>query len=181
QGNVRVTADALDRTFFVTFGGPLAGTTTPPIAAVVASGSGTISVATVSTGPIQTVGLTAAGLQAMLNAMLARPISPGGGGGTASVYTDSTGTNYIVSFGGTLTGIATPALQLQNLVPNTSVTIQQLLTGGATGTGVAGGATLQLQSATGFTESSLKPLTLNGSGVNGAGALENVSGNNIWG
>ena len=53
-----------------------------------------------------------------------------------------------------------------------------LLAGAVSGTDVASGATLQLQSGT---ETSGKVLTLNGAGFNNAGALENVSGINTWG
>ena len=65
------------------------------------------------------------------------------------------------------------------------ISVTQLVAGGASSVTVASGATLQLQSvqgnsATYFTESSLKSLTINGAGFNGAGALENVSGNNTW-
>jgi autotransporter-associated beta strand protein len=48
----------------------------------------------------------------------------------------------------------------------------------AQGTTVASGATLQLQGGIGITT---EKLNLNGSGYDGAGALENVSGNNTWG
>jgi autotransporter-associated beta strand protein len=51
------------------------------------------------------------------------------------------------------------------------------LGGSANGTTVAGGATLQIE---GGISVSSEPLTLNGTGVSGTGALRNMLGNNTW-
>jgi large repetitive protein len=138
----------------------------------------------VNTAPIQTSTLTAATLEAALNKLLQVATSPGLGSGTATVVATGSGTNFTVTFGGSLQGLAVPLLVVENTVPNTSVAITRTLPGGQSSTTVdrnaTNQATLQLQSAAGFTEASLKPLTLNGTGFNN-GALENVAGNNTWG
>ncbi len=48
------------------------------------------------------------------------------------------------------------------------------------GTSVSNGATLQIQSATSLTYSTSEALSLNGAGFGGAGALQNVAGNNTF-
>jgi autotransporter-associated beta strand protein len=135
----------------------------------------------VNTGPITTAGLTAAKLETALNTMLANALAPGGGTGTARVTTTPSGLSYIVTFGGSLRGSDVALLAVQNLVPNTSINITKILAGGVSNTTVATGSSLQLQSATGFTEASLKPLFISGPGLDNQGALASTGGSNTWG
>ena len=123
-------------------------------------------------------GATAAQVQTALDALAT--ISPN------TVQVTQVGNAYLVYFNdGTLAHEAQP-----HLVPNwttgiQSVNVSQVVLGGNSTINVASGATLQFQSlqsdpVTYFTESSFKPLTINGLGFNNQGALENVSGNNTW-
>ena len=70
-----------------------------------------------------------------------------------------------------------PLLVAGNFTGSTVALVALLLPGDADGTTVASGATLQLQ---GTNDASGKFLTLNGTGYNNAGALENLSGYNTW-
>ena len=135
----------------------------------------------VNTGPLS-FGVTAAQLQNALNSvsMLQNPLAPGYVNattfGTATVIPEATGNSFIVTFGGTLAGVSVPLLFANPafFTGNTSAATLQVLAGGASSITVATGATLQLQSVQGspgtyFTESSLKPLTINSTGVNNGG------------
>ena len=127
-------------------------------------------------------GATAATVQADLNALSTI--------GTNVVSVSQVGNNYFVYFnGGILAHLAQPAITGAIVTAGVSTPIvTQILVGGASSTTVSSGATLQTQSAAPaadaaawFTEDSGKALTINGTGFNNAGALENVSGNNTWG
>ena len=154
-----------------------------------ASGSFTLFITgypvAVTTGPIP-VPVTANSLAAAINTMLAVAGSPGyvsaGSHGSASVAAESSGSIYVVTFGGTLAGVAVPLMVAPAgfFTGGASATIAQLLIGGESTTTVDAGASLQMQGAA-VSESSLKPLVLNGAGYNNAGALESVSGGNTWG
>ena len=134
----------------------------------------------VTTGAI-TVPLTAASLATALNNMLAIPGSPGyvsvSNHGSAVVTLESSGSAYVVTYGGTLAGVSVPLLQAPAgfLTGNAGAVIAQLLYGGQSTTTVEAGATLQLQSVTSLTEASGKGLILNGFGVNNAGRLSKAS------
>jgi autotransporter-associated beta strand protein len=132
-----------------------------------------------NTTPLIPYGVSASLLQADLNALATI------GGVNGSVSVTQVGLNYYVYFnGGSLAHAAQIPLVATFTSGISSVSITQALLGGASAVTVASGATIQTQSTTAptyFTESSLKPLTLNGLGFNNAGALENVSGNNAWG
>ncbi len=128
----------------------------------------------VTTGSILTTTLTPATFNTALASLMSNPSSPGGGTGTAiATLNPLTGSTYTVTFGGSLAGLPVPLLNVQATQPNTSVGIVTLLNGGASSTIVANGATLQDETPT---ETSFKPLTLYGAGLNNAGALENVTG-----
>ncbi len=141
-----------------------------------------------TTGPLQ-YGLPASGgasatasVQNALNALSSiSSINPYG------VTVTQVGNNYYVYFNGA--GLAN---QYQNPITYvkplsagiSSIVITHPLAGGATNVDVANGAALQTQSGTtaqAFSENSGKYLTIAGSGFNGNGALENVSGTNAWG
>ena len=136
-----------------------------------------------ATAPIPISGLTSSILQSDLDTALA--------GIDGKVSVTGSGANYVIDFGApgsTFIGKSLPTLT-STVTGNTTVnTLATTLAGAASFITVANGATLQLQSSTGFVESSLKPLTINGPGVsgageleNGVGALENVGGTNTWG
>lgn len=124
---------------------------------------------------------TKSDLQNALNTLLANPAAPGGGNGLVTVELESNGFTYDVTFGGSLANIHVPLLVSSNITPTVSATVNMVLAGGASRAVVANAATLQTQSATGFTEASGKILSITGQGFNGAGALQNISGNNTWG
>jgi len=104
--------------------------------------------------------------------------SIGGVGGSVTVMQGSGGNSnvFTVAFGG--------SLQYTNVPPMTSTTLSGGVTAvvatlrdGPGGTVVNSGGTLQVQ---GNINVSTENLTLNGTGFNGQGALENVSGSNTW-
>ncbi|MFO0844788.1 MAG: autotransporter-associated beta strand repeat-containing protein [Gemmataceae bacterium] len=83
----------------------------------------------------------------------------------------------VVTFVNALGGANQPQLTGSG-ASGTTIAIATVQNGGpSAGTVVRSGATLQVQG--GITVAN-EPLTLNGSGVNNAGALENASGNNTW-
>lgn len=134
----------------------------------------------VNTGPITTSTLSVATFDTALATMMDNASAPGADTGTATASVNTAGTVWTITFGGRLAGVAVPLLTVQSEQGNTIASVAPLLSGGISSTIVASGAALQLQSNTGFSEDSLKPLTLSGTGVNNGGALENVSGNNTW-
>src|SRR5262249_12273127 len=83
---------------------------------------------------------------------------------------------FLVTFGGTLFGTHQSLLVPAGSGGQSPSVI--MVTDGSYGTVVASGATLQLQ---GGILVQNEPLTLNGTGFNSAGALENVSGDSSWG
>jgi hypothetical protein len=87
----------------------------------------------------------------------------------------SAGNVWAITFGGSLANLPAPLLTVL-LQSGETPTVDLALAGGASGTYVANGATLQLESS----DASGKALTLVGNGFNNLGALENVSGNNTW-
>ena len=122
-----------------------------------------------------TGGVGASGsLQNAINAMLAAV--PSLAGATVNVVALSSGSVFIVTFGGTLTGRPAPLFTVPTRTGTATVSVASTLAGGQSTTTVQSGATLQLQSfGVPIIESSLKQLTLNGTGVDGNGALENVN------
>ena len=132
--------------------------------------------------------ITANALQTAINNMLQNPslpapggVPPGNGTGTASVT--AAGTNFTITFGGSLAGVNVPLLAAPavNFTGSASAIVGDLQAGGASTTTVASGAALQMQSAAGFTEASGKNLILNGARPQPAAARLNVAGTNIWG
>ena len=113
---------------------------------------------------------TAAEVQAALDSLS----SIGGVGGFVAVTQNAN--VYTVTFGGTLAGANQPQISAAG-AGGTTVIADTLTEGSSNGTVVASGATLQVQG--GITVAN-EPLTLNGSGVNNVGALENFSGANTW-
>ena len=83
---------------------------------------------------------------------------------------------FTVVFGGDLAVYNVPPITVTRLTGGANV-ITAVTNDGPEGTLVQSGATLQLQ---GGIKVPTEFLTLNGTGFNNAGALENVSGNNIW-
>ncbi len=156
------------------------------------SGTGTFTLnftgfPTVTTGVLPS-NVTAAGLAFAINNALLGTTHPtlGGATGSVSVVALPSGSTFVVTFGGSLTGKGVPLLVAPsaNFTGNANVTTAVLLPGGASSTfvasvphGATGPATLQLQNST---DLSLKPLTINGPGFDNAGALENLAGNNTW-
>ena len=136
--------------------------------------------ASVNTGPI-VLPFAKTDLQNKLNAMLANPSAPGGGNGFVSVELENNGNVFVVTFGGSLAGIHVPLLTASSFTGSATAAIAEILAGGSSRTHVSNGATLQMQSTAGFIENSGKVLTLQGPGLNNAGALQNVGGNNTWG
>jgi autotransporter-associated beta strand protein len=190
--------------YTITFGGGhLAGFSLPLLAAVGAGGSTTtvkrvtagsitaetqtfsLSGATANTtqftlsfGGATTVPITftgtaadASAIQTALNGL--STIS--GVGAFVDVFQSASGV-YTVQFGGNLAGASLPLLSAQVSTGPGSASISRV-TAGAGGTVVNSGGTLQLQN--GITVAS-ESVTLNGTGFNNTGALENVSGNNTW-
>ncbi len=125
----------------------------------------------------------------------------GGGttGGTVNLNSfvlTTGGTNASTSFDGLITGstgglikTGTGTMVLTNNSSNyggtTTVSAGELImaASNALGTGtvnVANGAMLTLSNATSITAANTKTLTLSGSGIGGAGALNNEAGNNTW-
>lgn len=123
------------------------------------------------TGPLP-VGSSAQTVQNALNSLS----SINSNGGSVSVAFNSTNSVYTVTFdGGPLAGNAQPILGASITVGTIVVTPSF---DGSHGTVVASGASLQLQGTA--LNITTEPLTLNGSGFNNGGALENVSGGNTW-
>src|SRR5207302_1168092 len=102
------------------------------------------------------------------------------GGGVGGLVSVSKASNvYTVTFQGTFTGFDQPQMSAGGAGGATAAVTT--MTDGTGATLVSSGATLQLdlsgaasQTVTG------EALQLNGSGVNGAGALDNISGANTW-
>ncbi|MSQ93475.1 MAG: hypothetical protein EXR98_02840, partial [Gemmataceae bacterium] len=148
------------------------------------SGAGTFTLnftgfPSIGTGPLPS-NLTAASLAFELNNVLLATTLPilGGGTGTVTVVALPSGSTFVVTFGGSLTGKLVPLLQAPpNFTGSASASTTMLLAGGADATFVADGATLQIQNTN---EASLKPLTITGPGFKNAGVLENLTGNNTW-
>ncbi|MCS7270588.1 MAG: Ig-like domain repeat protein, partial [Gemmataceae bacterium] len=89
-----------------------------------------------------------------------------------------TGYLYTVVFGGSLANTTIPLQALG--FPDTTAAASIVATGGVD-VRVANGAMLELQApGSGFTINSHHLTLVGGSGVGGAGALRNVSGNNVW-
>jgi autotransporter-associated beta strand protein len=177
--------------FFITFGGALSsignqplltagavtgGTTvtigeiteTQAVTVLGASGTFTLSFNGQTTAALN-IGANAAQVQAALNALS----SVNGVGGTVNVVQN--GNVYTIFFDGTLALANQPQLGAAGF--NGASVGVSTLRDGPEGTLVSNGATLQVQG--GITVSA-EPLTLNGAGVNNAGALENVIGTNTW-
>ncbi len=135
--------------------------------------------ATVTTGTILLApasALSLATLNTQLAEMMALPGAPGGGTGTAIAAATSLGNVWTITFGGSLANQPVPMLNVQFVFGETA-TIDLALAGGSSGTYVAAGASLQMQTS----DSSGKALTIVGNGVNNAGALDNVSATiNNW-
>jgi autotransporter-associated beta strand protein len=114
-----------------------------------------------------------ADIAAALNAL---PTIANVGGSVTVTQGAAPATNvFTVTFGGSLASTNVPQITATG---STGVTvIVNTVNDGPEGTVVNSGATLQVQS--GITVST-EALTLNGSGFNNAGALENVSGTNTW-
>jgi autotransporter-associated beta strand protein len=102
----------------------------------------------------------------------------GGVGGSVSVA-QGTGSNsnvYTITFGGSL--LLDNQEQIVAIPTPGVLTPMRTIVDGPEGTVVNGGATLQLQNLA--APMTREALTLNGSGFNGAGALENLAGANTW-
>jgi autotransporter-associated beta strand protein len=145
-------------------------TTTPEVQQVtVTGGSGTFSLgfngqSTPSSGQkALAFNATAGAVQTALNALS----TIGGVGGSVTVTSPSTGT-YIITFGGSLTGL--DQLQMTAAGSGGAAASVTTLTNGISGT-------LQIQG--GITVSS-EPLTLTGPGYTGIGALDSPAGANTW-
>jgi autotransporter-associated beta strand protein len=165
--------------------GAALGTVTPEVQQITVTGTTgtfTLTFNTQTTGALAFnvpasggVGPTAS-VQNALNALS----NIGGIGASVSVTLDSASSGntriYDVVFQGALAGYNLPPLSATTAAGGPAVTVAITTTGDGA-TFVANGASLQLQG--GITVSS-EPLTLNGTGYNNAGALENFSGNNTW-
>ena len=95
----------------------------------------------------------------------------------------ATGYIYTITFGGDLAGTNVPLFA--SGTSGTSAAASTVAYGGIDNL-VDSGATLELDSSTnttfptGFTVPAVQTLTLNGNGVGGVGALNNIFGNNTW-
>jgi autotransporter-associated beta strand protein len=113
-------------------------------------------------------------MQAALNALL----SIGGLGGSVTVT--AIGSTYLVTFQGSLDGFPQSLLVGTTTNLNMQIVVTEV-TAGNGGTVVNNGAALQLDLLNSPSQTvSGEPLMLNGTGINGTGALDNLSGNNTW-
>jgi autotransporter-associated beta strand protein len=106
----------------------------------------------------------------------------GGVGGKVTVTpatpTPPTGsTFYLVSFGGSLAGQQLPLLTA-SATNGTNAAVSMIIIGGGLGTVVSTGAELQMQ---GNINVANEALSVSGTGVNNAGVIDSLSGNNTWG